>query len=85
MYARQILKSNDKSDLKTFISDLETHAKKHKFLLDETTPKINARKKKINCTLLNTLGMVVPFENDIGYRPVPFTKGSTQPIFFSLH
>jgi hypothetical protein len=61
--------------LKNFLSDLETYAKKHKFLLEETTPKMNARKKKINCTLLNSLGMVVPFENDIGYRPVPFTKG----------
>ncbi len=75
LYTRQILKSNDKTDLKNFLSDLETYAKKHKFLLEETTPKMNARKKKINCTLLNSLGMVVPFENDIGYRPVPFTKG----------
>ncbi|CAF1548710.1 unnamed protein product [Rotaria magnacalcarata] len=74
LYARAILKSNNKADVKTFISDLENYAKKHKFSLDETTPKINARKKKINCTLLNTLGMVVPCENDIGYRPVPFTK-----------
>lgn len=75
MYTRQILKSNNTADLKNFLTDLEAHAKKHKFSLEETTPKINARKKKINCTLLNTLGMVVPCENDIGYRPVPFTKG----------
>ena len=74
-YARQKLKSTDRSDLKGFISNLEAHAKKHKFLLDETTPKITARKKKVNCTLLSSLGMVVPCENDIGYRPVPFTKG----------
>jgi hypothetical protein len=75
LYTRQILKSNDKIDLKNFLIDLENYAKKNQFLLEETTPKINARKKKINCTLLNSLGMVVPVENDIGYRPVPFTKG----------
>ncbi len=76
LHARHILKSNDnKTDLKPFLSDLETYAKQHKFSLEEITPKINARKKKINCTLLNSLGMVVPFENDIGYRPIPYTKG----------
>ncbi|CAF2371340.1 unnamed protein product [Rotaria sp. Silwood2] len=74
-YARSILKSNSKTDLQNFLTDLETYAKKHKYSLDEITPKINVRKKKVNCTLLNSLGMVVPFENDIGYRPVPFTKG----------
>lgn len=70
-----MLKSSDKTDIKTFVIELENYAKKHKFSLEETTPKINARKKKINCTLFNSLGMVVPCENDIGYRPVPFTKG----------
>ena len=75
LYGRSILKSNSKNDLQNFLTDLETYAKKQKYSLDEITPKINARKKKINCTLLNSLGMVVPFENDIGYRPVPFTKG----------
>ncbi|CAF1067359.1 unnamed protein product [Adineta ricciae] len=84
-YARHHLKSSDKSDLKTFVSDLESYAKKHKFSLDETTPTITARKKKVNCTLLNSLGMVVPCENDIGYRPVPFTKGDKHPklLYFS--
>jgi hypothetical protein len=71
-YARHILKSNDKTN---FLSDLETYAKKHKYSLEEMTPKINARKKKVCCTLLNSLGMVVPVENDIGYRPVQLTKG----------
>ncbi|CAF1131943.1 unnamed protein product [Adineta ricciae] len=79
-YARHHLKSSDKSDLKTFVSDLESYAKKHKFSLDETTPKITARKKKVNCTLLNSLGMVVPCENDIGYRPVPFTKDQFKKV-----
>ncbi|UJR15847.1 hypothetical protein I4U23_002773 [Adineta vaga] len=79
-YARHLLKSTDKSDLKSFISDLENYAKKHKFSLDETTSKITARKKKVNCTLLNSLGMVVPCENDIGYRPVPFTKDQFKKV-----
>ncbi|CAF1413694.1 unnamed protein product [Adineta steineri] len=79
-YARHSLKTSDKSDLKTFISDLETFAKKHKFALEETTSKISARKKKVNCTLLNSLGMVVPCENDIGYRPVPYTKDQFKKI-----
>lgn len=74
-YARQTLKSTEKTD---FLTALETYAKKHGFSLDETTAKITARKKKINCTLLNTLGMVVPVENDIGYRPIPMSKGTTK-------
>ncbi|CAF0847338.1 unnamed protein product [Rotaria sp. Silwood1] len=80
LYARSILKSNSKTDLQNFLTDLETYAKKHKYSLDEITPKVNARKKKINCTLLNSLGMVVPFENDIGYRPVPFTKDQFKKV-----
>lgn len=81
LHVRSLLKSSDKSDLlKSFLSNLETHAKKHKFSLEETTSKITARKKKINCTLLNTLGMVVPCENDIGYRPVPFTKDQFKKV-----
>ncbi|CAF0810567.1 unnamed protein product [Rotaria sordida] len=80
LYGRSILKSNSKNDLQNFLTDLETYAKKQKYSLDEITPKINARKKKINCTLLNSLGMVVPFENDIGYRPVPFTKDQFKKV-----
>ena len=74
-YARQTLKSKEHDD---FLNQLQTFAKKHKFPLDEVTPKINARKKKINCTLISSLGMVVPVENDIGYRPVQLTKGLTE-------
>jgi len=80
LYARQILKSSSSNDLKSFISEIETYAKTHKFSLDETTSKMTVRKKKINCTLLNSLGMFVPVENDVGYRPVPFTKDEFKKI-----
>lgn len=71
-YARTIPKSNEKTE---FVQNLENFAKKNSFSLEETTTKINARKKKVVCTLFNSLGMVVPVENDIGYRPVPMSKG----------
>ena len=72
IYVRQTLKSKDHDD---FLNHLQAFAKKQKYPLEEVTPRINARKKKINCTLISSLGMVVPVENDIGYRPVQMTKG----------
>ena len=83
-YARQTLKSTEKNE---FLPPLEAYAKKHAFALEETTAKITARKKRINCTLLSSLGMVVPVENDIGYRPVQLTKGTpttSSPSIFAV-
>jgi hypothetical protein len=60
-----------------WLDQLERAAKQGQFSLQENPPQINARKKKVNCTLFNSLGMVVPVEDDIGYRPLPMTKGAS--------
>jgi hypothetical protein len=75
LHVRHVLKKVD------LLNDLESYAKTHGYSLNETTSRINARKKHVNCTLLNSLGMVVPVENDVGYRSVPMTKGTRENTF----
>ena len=43
--------------------------------VDLTNKLVEQRKKKIVAKTFHGAGIVVPFKNDIGYRPLPYTDG----------
>uniref|UniRef100_A0A6A7GBI9 Histone PARylation factor 1-like n=1 Tax=Hirondellea gigas TaxID=1518452 RepID=A0A6A7GBI9_9CRUS len=61
--------NSSKSAVKLF----EKHAKMNKYSLEKKTflKRFKSRKKNVVCTTFHKLGMVVPFEDDYGYRPIP--------------
>ncbi|KFM60466.1 hypothetical protein X975_11695, partial [Stegodyphus mimosarum] len=60
--------------------NLQKFAKEKKYSLEVKTAKTKARDKKVVTKSFHGLGIVVPFKNDIGYRPLPDSNATLKSV-----
>lgn len=54
------------------------------YSVDKLTERIRRRKKRVVAPCLHSIGIAVPFANDIGYRNLGDTNGNNDCIFGSI-
>ncbi|CAH1778007.1 unnamed protein product, partial [Owenia fusiformis] len=77
-------KKKENKDLCNISASLKKWADKNNFSLDLKTKSMKQRDKKVVCSSFHKAGIVVPVENDIGYREVPETPGDLKKIFAKI-
>ncbi|XP_035206058.1 histone PARylation factor 1-like isoform X2 [Stegodyphus dumicola] len=60
--------------------NLQKFAKEKRYSLEVKTAKTKARDKKVVTKSFHGLGIVVPFKNDIGYRPLPDSNANLKSM-----
>lgn len=74
----------EKNNCEILTKQLSTFAKENKFFLGPNSQKLKDRKKKTVASTFHGLGIVVPVENDVGYRSIGETDGSKALTFMAL-
>lgn len=70
-----------KAPLQRLYKEVESYAKKKNYPLETLTSNMKARNKQIVAKSFHGAGIVVPVENDVGYRNIPESNVNLRKIF----